>query len=148
MSLDIYTSLCKEIDDLETTIMQIRDSIENYLKATDAFSGPSSDLKSMDYSADRVKGGTQKLSFAEALTQISNQQDILQEQLERLAKLKRIKQLFDKTYANNQSTVQARLVYLRKVKGYTQRQTAEMLGYSERQIQSIEKSLKKNEKNY
>ena len=72
MSLDIYTSLCKEIDDLETTIMQIRDSIENYLKATDAFSGPSSDLKSMDYSADRVKGGTQKLSFAEALTQISN----------------------------------------------------------------------------
>ena len=148
MSLDIYTSLCKEIDDLETTIMQIRDSIESYLKATDAFSGPSSDLKSMDYSADRVKGGTQKLSFAEALTQISNQQDILQEQLEHLAKLKKIKHLFDKTYANNQSTIQARILYYRKVKGLTQRQTAEIVGYSERQVQRIEKSLKKNEKNY
>ena len=148
MSLDIYTSLCKEIDDLETTIMQIRDSIENYLKATDAFSGPSSDLKSMDYSADRVKGGTQKLSFAEALTQISNQQDILQEQLEHLAKLKKINHLFDKKYANNKCTIQARILYYRKVKGLTQRQTAEIVGYSERQVQRIEKSLKKNEKNY
>lgn len=151
MSLDIYNSLCKEIDELESTIMQIRDSIENYLKATDAFSGPSSSLKSMDYSADRVKGGNQKLSFAEAITQIANQQDILQEQLERLAQLKKIKHLFDKTYANNQSTIQARILYYRKVKGFTQKQTAEIVGYSERQVQRIEKSLKKvkkNEKNY
>lgn len=148
MSLDVYNSLCKEIDDLESTIVKIRDSIESYLKATDAFSGPASHLKSMDYSIDRVKGGNQKLSFAEAITQIASQQDILQEQLEHLAKLKKIKHLFDKTYANNQSTIQARILYYRKVKGLTQRQTAEIVGYSERQVQRIEKSLKRNEKNY
>lgn len=48
----------------------------------------------------------------------------------------------DKEYINKLNRTKDKVMYLRFVKGYTQKATANLIGISERHVQRIEKELK------
>lgn len=140
----IYFQIVKEIEELSHTIEQIRMEIETYLKMGNVFGGPSG-MKGVDYSTEKVRGSS-KMSFSDAMRKIGERENVLQPYLEKLAALKKLKETFDELHESNRDTIDAKVFYLRFVKNYTQRETACELGYSERQIQRIEKRLRDREK--
>lgn len=135
-----YLQIIKEIEELSRTIEQIRMEIENYLKMGDVFRGPSG-VEGLDYSQEKVQTSG-KISFGDAMKKIGERENVLQPYLKKLETLKKLKKRFDELHENNQDTIGAKVFYLRIVKKYTQRRTASELGYSERQIQRIEKRLR------
>lgn len=142
----MYSQIVLEIEELTFTVEKLRDEIEKYLKMGNVFRGPSG-VSGIDYTSDKVKSSGM-MAFADAMKKIDDKEKILQPYLERLAVLMRIKKNFDDLYKNNQDTISSKVFYLRKVKKYTQRKTADILGYSTRQIQRIEKSINESEKDY
>lgn len=142
---NIYLQLITEIEELSCTIKQIRDEIERYLKMGNVFSGPSG-IRGVDYSMEKVMTSG-KISFGDAIKKIDAKENILKPYLEQLATLKRLKKMFDELEKDKCDTLQAKVYYLRFVKKYTQRQTADELGYSERQVQRIEKRIKDSHRN-
>ncbi len=142
----MYDQLCKEIEELTFTIKEVRDEIEKYLKMGNVFRGPAG-IKGVDYSADKVStSGT--MAFADAVKMIDEKEKVLQPYLEKLAVLMNIKKNLDDLYKSNQDTTESKVFYLRKVKKYTQKRTADILGYSTRQIQRIEKKINESKKDY
>lgn len=135
----IYTQLVKEIEELTVAIENLRTEIENYLKMGNVFNGPSG-IKGIDYTQDRVStSGT--MSFSDVLRRIYEKERILQPQIRRLETLKTIKIKFEELYQSDKDLLEAKVFYFRVIKKYTQKKTALELGYSERQIQRIEKKI-------
>jgi hypothetical protein len=135
----IYTQLVKEIEELTVAIENLRTEIENYLKMGNVFNGPSG-IRGIDYTQDRVStSGT--MSFSDVLRRIYEKERILQPQIRRLETLKTIKIKFEELYQSDKDLLEAKIFYFRVIKKYTQKKTALELGYSERQIQRIEKKI-------
>ncbi len=135
----IYTQLVKEIEELTVAIENLRTEIENYLKMGNVFNGPSG-IRGIDYTQDRVStSGT--MSFSDVLRRIYEKERILQPQIRRLETLKTIKIKFEELYQSDKDLLEAKVFYFRVIKKYTQKKTALELGYSERQIQRIEKKI-------
>lgn len=135
----IYTQLVKEIEELTVAIENLRTEIENYLKMGNVFNGPSG-IRGIDYTQDRVStSGT--MSFSDVLRRIYEKERILQPQIKRLETLKTIKIKFEELYQSDKDLLEAKVFYFRVIKKYTQKKTALELGYSERQIQRIEKKI-------
>lgn len=124
--------------DLEATIYDAKREIDRYM--ADLTNGGASGLKSADYSKDRVMCSSFSLGFAETISKIDackiNLQKLREEKEELEKKRKRLTDLYASASGSD-----AQVFYLREVMGYTQEMTAEMLGYSTRQIQRIEKRL-------
>lgn len=135
----IYTQLVKEIEELTVAIENLRTEIENYLKMGNVFNGHSG-IRGIDYTQDRVStSGT--MSFSDVLRRIYEKERILQPQIRRLETLKTIKIKFEELYQSDKDLLEAKIFYFRVIKKYTQKKTALELGYSERQIQRIEKKI-------
>lgn len=145
LDIELYDQLVKEIEELTYTIQEIREEIEKYLIAGNVFRGPSG-MHGIDYSTEKVQGVGYTLALSDTIRKISEKEKMLQPALERLSILKSLKEKIDELHKNNCDTVPEKVFYLRCVKGYTQKMTAIELGYSERQIQRIEKKLKENYK--
>lgn len=128
----------QEIEELSLQIEQIRKEIEKYLKMGNVFGIPSS-MTGIDYARDKVQSSGM-MAFGDVIRKIGEQENILRPHLEKLKTLRKIQFMF--LNLPNQDTIEAEVCYLRFVKKYTQRKTAEQLGYSERQIQRIEKKLR------
>ena len=143
---EIYFQILDEIERLSRTIEQIRLEIETYLKMGDVFSGPAG-IKGVDYSSEKVQTSG-KISFSDAIRKIEERENLLQPYLEKLIALKKLKETFDELHESNQDSIGAKVFYLRHIKEYTQRKTALELGYSERQIQRIEKRFMTQEKKF
>lgn len=141
----IYIQISREIEELTEIIEQIRSEIKKYLKMGNVFSGPSG-IRGIDYSSDKVHVSGM-MAFSDAIKKIEKSEYILQTYLTKLIALKKLKAMFDRLYKNNCDTLPAKVFYFRFVKKYTQKQTASELGYSERQIQRIERKIKYIEKN-
>lgn len=124
--------------DLEATIYDVKREVDRYI--ADLTNGGESDLKSVDYSKDRVMCSGFSLGFVETISKIDackiNLQKLREEKEELEKKKKRLVDLYASASGSD-----AQVFYLREVMGYTQEMTAEMLGYSTRQIQRIEKRL-------
>lgn len=126
----------REIEELSAQIEQIRSEIETYLKMGNVFSPPSS-LTGIDYTKDKVQSSSM-MAFSDVIKKISEKENVLQPYIDKLRTLRKIQCML----LELNDTIEARVCYLRFIKKYTQRKTAEELGYSERQIQRIEKKLK------
>lgn len=136
----IYIQLENEINETTLIIEDLRTQIESYLKMGNIFNGPHG-IRGIDYTKDRVdtSGG---MAFSDAVRKIDEKEKILQPQIKKLETLRKIKNKFDELYQSDQDTLEAKVFYLRVIKKYTQRKTALELGYSERQIQRIEKRIR------
>lgn len=130
----------QEIEELSLQIEQIRKEIEKYLKMGNVFGIPSS-MTGIDYARDKVQSSGM-MAFGDVIRKIGEQENILRPHLEKLKTLRKIQLMFLNLQKQNQDTIEAEVCYLRFVKKYTQRKTAEQLGYSERHIQRIEKKLR------
>lgn len=140
----IYIQINGEIEELEKKINQIRKAIEKYLKMGNVFRGPSG-IRSIDYSDNKVHAGGM-MAFSDVIKKIDEEESILQYYLAKLIVLKKLRGVFNEAYINNCDATQAKVFYFRFIKRYTQKKTASELGYSERQIQRIERKIKDIEK--
>lgn len=139
----IYIQIDREIDELIKIIEQTRGEIEKYLKMGNVFRGPS-EIRGIDYSSVKVQVSGM-MTFGDAIKKIEKSESVLQFYLTKLIALKKIKAKLDQLYKNNCDTLPAKVFYFRFIKKYTQKQTASELGYSERQIQRIERKIKRIE---
>lgn len=139
-----YNTLIFEITEVELSVQEIRKEIFKFLKASNCLRGPAG-LSGIDYSSDRVSGGSLKMSFADAISRIQSKEEELGIYLERLGELQRARERIEKFYENG-NDVKAKVFYWRAIKKYTQEQAAEIIGVSERHLRRIEKSIKDEEK--
>lgn len=130
----------KEIEELSAQIEQIRNEIEKYLKMGNVFGVPFS-MTGIDYTREKVQSSGM-MAFGDVIKKIGEKENILRPYMEKLRMLRKIQLMFLNLQKQDQDTIEAEVCYLRFVKKYTQRKTADKLGYSERQIQRIEKKLK------
>lgn len=136
----IYLQLEREIEELSNKIKEIRNEIEKYLKMGNVFGIPSS-MAGVDYTKDKVQSSGM-MAFGDVIKKIGEKEDILRPYMEKLRMLRKIQSMFLELQKKDQDTIEAKVCYLRFVKKYTQRKTADELGYSERQIQRIERKLR------
>ncbi len=141
---DTYQMLISDIQEEMQIIREYRDDIKKYMEESDMFRGPDG-LHGCNYSAERVKTSGQTLSFADAIRKISDIQKVMEKHLEYLRLLQKAKEKMEKLIKGGQNQ-ESQVFYFRFVERLTQKETAKMMGYSERQIQRIEKKIKESEK--
>lgn len=127
------------ITELDGLIEDFRKQKKRYL--SQIMGKKSSDLKSVDYSADKVMCSGSSLGFTETLIRLDECNDSLNRLLDERALLKNQRKRLIRLYSGERGNT-AKVFFLREVLGYTQEETADKLGYSVRQIQRIERKLR------
>jgi len=131
----------EKIKDIEYKIKQIKRDIEEldrkYVKAY-APKGYKSSTSYNDY--DTIPGGNKELHLESYYEEKKKKETLLELNEEILLSLKM--EVDTDEYLRLLSNNYQKVKFLRKVKGYTQSKTAEMLGIGQRTVQRIEKNLK------
>lgn len=136
---DLLRSIDQRISEYEFMKEDIREEIQRYMNMclrNDA------EMSGIDYSKDKVINGSARVDFQTAIQRIDNLQSNLNKVLDEIRVLKRKKRRLIKIYQRDQ-TVEAKVFFYREVLEYSQEMTAAVVGYSVRQIQRIEKKLRK-----
>lgn len=132
--------LNERIEELDSLIKDARMEKTKYLKACRMGDRiPESALQDI-----KVMGGGLRLSFADAvqrmgecdiaINKLLNEREELCEKREKLI-----------CFCKNKQGKEAQIFFYRNVRGYTQEMTARVMGYSLRQIQRIEREMKRQE---
>lgn len=135
---ELLKSINVQITDLIEVRNEIKEEISRYWKLCHQ---NSNEMTGIDYSKDKVMGGTLRLCFSDAISRI----DGLQKNLERIQdtitdleeKRKKLVEIYKKD-----NSIFGKVFYYREVVELSQEKTAKKLGYSVRQIQRIEGKLK------
>lgn len=138
---EYLTVLNERIEELDSLIDDARMEKKKYLKACSWIDSgiPESALQSI-----KVMGGGLRLSFADAVQRMEDCDKAINKLLKEREELceKREKLV---SFCKNKQGKEAQIFFYRNVRGYTQEMTARMMGYSLRQIQRIEREMKRQE---
>lgn len=142
---ELIRSIDQLVEEQELIKEEINNEIKRYMKMCTSNNGS---LSGIDYSKDKIKGGTYLIDFHTALQRIDALQLNLNNVLNQIDELKKKRKKIISIYKNDQS-MEAKVFFYREVMGYSQAMTAIKLGYSTRQIQRIEKKMRElnNENN-
>lgn len=135
---DLLRSIDQRIYENELIKEDISEEIQRYIKMclkNDA------KLSGIDYSRDKILGGSVRVDFQTAIQRIDSLKANLNKVLEENRMLKRKKKKLIEIYQRDQ-TVEAKVFFYREILEYSQEMTAAVVGYSVRQIQRIEKKLR------
>lgn len=134
--------LIKSIDDQITNLIEMRSEIKGemgqYWKLCEQESGG---IKGIDYSSDKISGGSLCLCFSDIISRINGLQNNLERIQDNITQLQEKRKKLIMIYKKD-TTVAGRVFFYREVSGLSQEKTAEKIGYSVRQIQRIERNLK------
>lgn len=132
--------LNERIEELDSLIRDARMEKRKYLKACRMDGGlPESALQDI-----KVMGGSLRLSFADAVQRMGECDIAINKLLkEREDLCKKREKLI--CFCKNKQGKEAQIFFYRNVRGYTQEMTARVMGYSLRQIQRIEREMKRQE---
>lgn len=136
-------ALLRSIDRKILELSVLQDEIERELDRVMKGLTPQT-MTGTDYSAEKVVSGSKRVDFIATVRAMDGLRTNLDKTHGELLALKRKKEKIVKIYANNANNadVEAQIFYYREILGYTQHMTATKVGYSERQIQRIEKKMK------
>ena len=127
-----------KISELEEVVDDIRKERRRYLDLRDRVPDG---IKGVGYSAEKVKGGGLKISFADVISRLDAIERNLCRYTKELDALRKKRKKLVAIYKNNKN-VEAAVFYYREIMEFSQEQTAKAIGYSTRQIQRIESRLK------
>lgn len=135
---ELIKSIDDQITDLVKMCDEIKGEIARYWRICEQETGG---ITGIDYSKDKISGGSLRLCFGDVISRING----LQKNLEKIqnnikelrAKRKKLIMIYEKD-----TTTTGKVFFYREVSGLSQEKTAEKLGYSVRQIQRIERNLK------
>lgn len=134
--------LIRSIDDQITNLVEMRNEIKGEIgrywrschQDIEAISG-------IDYSKDKISSGSLRLAFGDVVSRINRLQKNLEKIQDNIKELKAKRKKLIMIYEKDTTTT-GKVFFYREVSGLSQEKTAEKLGYSVRQIQRIERSLK------
>lgn len=137
---DIFRTIDQRISENEMMRDEIQRELEKYVKMLQK--NGFGELSGIDYSRDKVLSSSKNMDFYTTIQRIEGLQVNLARVLEEIKGLKKKKKRLVDMY-KKKNDVEARVFYYREILKYSQEMTASMIGYSVRQIQRIEKKIKK-----
>lgn len=133
--------LNERIEELDSLI---RDARMEKMKYLTACSWIDSGIPESAWQDIKVMGGGLRLSFADAVQRMGECDIAINKLLKEREELcKKREKLI--CFCKNKQGKEAQIFFYRNVRGYTQEMTARMMGYSLRQIQRIERDMKRQE---
>ncbi len=136
---DFFRAIDLRIMEYELMREEISKEIRRYIMSLQK--NHDGELRSIDYTVDKVVSGSKYLDFLTAIHKIEGLQTNLNQVLKKISELKRKKKKLIEIYKQDE-TIEAKVFYYREILQYSQEMTAMQVGYSVRQIQRIEKKLK------
>lgn len=135
---ELIKSIDDQIADLTEMCNEIEEEIRRYWEICQQ---DNHGITGIDYSKDKISGGSLCLCFSDAISRINGLQNNLERIQDNIKEL-RAKQKKLMTIYKKDDSVMGKVFFCREINKLSQEKTAEKLGYSVRHIQRIERSLK------
>lgn len=137
---DLFREIDQRIMEYELMKEEISQEIRRYMMMLQKNDG--GDIRGIDYSKDKVTGGSMRVDFHTAIQKIDGLQANLNNVIDIISELKKKRKKLVEIYQRDSTTIEAKVFYYREILQYSQEMTAVKIGYSVRQIQRIEKKIK------
>lgn len=137
---DLFREIDQRIMEHELMKDEISQEIRRYMMMLQRNDG--GNIRGIDYSKDKVVGGSMRVDFQTAIQKIDGLQANLNNVIDMISELKEKREKLVEIYRRDQTSIEAKVFYYREILQYSQEMTAVRIGYSVRQIQRIEKKIK------